>query len=58
MTKIFFFLLVVCLQNLNAQSLLFEGKIIDKTTQEAIPFTNIYILDSTQGVVCNEEGVF
>lgn len=58
MKKIFLVFMAVILQNLNAQSLLFEGKIIDKTTQEAIPFTNIYILDSTQGVVCNEEGVF
>ena len=53
-------LLVVLLfiQNLTAQSIIFEGTIVDETTKETIPFANIYIQNTTQGVVSNEEGVF
>ena len=55
------FLLLIAfifLQNLTAQNIVFEGKIIDETTKETIPFTNIYIQNTTQGVISNEEGVF
>lgn len=41
-----------------AQTAFFEGKIIDKSTQESIPFANIFVQQSTQGVISNEDGVF
>jgi hypothetical protein len=36
----------------------FEGKIVDKTTQESIPYANIFVQNSTQGVISNDDGVF
>ena len=36
----------------------FEGKIIDKNTKESIPFANIFVQNSTQGVISNEDGIF
>lgn len=41
-----------------AQTGIFQGKIIDKNTNESIPFANIIALQSTQGVISNEDGVF
>jgi hypothetical protein len=58
MKKIFMLLSFIVIQNLTAQNLVIEGKIIDEATKEAIPFTNIYDLNSTQGVISNDEGVF
>ena len=36
----------------------FEGKIIDKNSKESIPFVNIFVQNSTQGVISNEDGIF
>lgn len=58
MKKIYLFLFALIGLTSNAQSLVFEGKIVDKTTQESIPFTNIFVQNSTQGVISNEDGVF
>jgi hypothetical protein len=41
-----------------AQTGIFQGKIIDKTTNESVPFANIIALQTTQGVISNEDGVF
>lgn len=35
-----------------------EGKIIDKNSKESIPFATIFVQNSTQGVISNEEGIF
>ena len=58
MKKIYLLLLALIALSSNAQSLVFEGKIVDKTTQESIPFANIIVQNSTQGVISNEDGVF
>ena len=54
------YLLFFCLTSFltNAQNGIFQGKIIDKTTNESIPFANIIALQTTQGVISNEDGVF
>lgn len=41
-----------------AQNGIIQGKIIDKNTNESVPFANIIALESTQGVISNEDGVF
>ena len=58
MKKIYllFFSLISLLTN--AQTGIFQGKIIDKATNESIPFANIIALQTTQGVISNEDGVF
>lgn len=58
MKKIYllFFSLISLLAN--AQTGIFQGKIIDKATNESIPFANIIALQTTQGVISNEDGVF
>jgi hypothetical protein len=58
MKKIYLLLLALIALSSNAQSLVFEGKILDKITQESIPFANIIVQNSTQGVISNEDGVF
>lgn len=58
MKKIYLFLFGLITLSLNAQTHIFEGKIVDKTTQESIPFANIFVQNSTQGVISNEDGVF
>ncbi|MCB0443336.1 MAG: carboxypeptidase-like regulatory domain-containing protein [Flavobacterium sp.] len=58
MKKFYLFLFGLITLSLNAQTRIFEGKIVDKTTQESIPFANIFDLNSTQGVISNEDGVF
>ncbi|HRE78379.1 MAG TPA: carboxypeptidase-like regulatory domain-containing protein [Flavobacterium sp.] len=58
MKKIYLFLFALIALSSTAQSLVFEGKIVDKTTQESIPFTNIFVQNSTQGVISNEDGIF
>lgn len=40
------------------QSLTFEGEIIDQSTKEPIPFATIFVQQSTQGVISNEDGIF
>ncbi|RAR47148.1 carboxypeptidase-like regulatory domain-containing protein [Flavobacterium lacus] len=58
MKKIYLFLFALIALPSTAQSLIFEGKIVDKTTQESIPFANILVQNSTQGVISNEDGAF
>jgi hypothetical protein len=58
MKKVYLLLFVLIALSSTAQSLIFEGKIVDKLTQESIPFANIIVQNSTQGVISNEEGVF
>jgi len=58
MKKVYLLLFVLIALSSTAQSLIFEGKILDKLTQESIPFANIIVQNSTQGVISNEEGVF
>ena len=54
------YLLFFCFTTIltQAQIGIFQGKIIDKTTNESIPFANIIALQTTQGVISNEDGVF
>jgi hypothetical protein len=58
MHKIYLLLFSLIVLSTNAQNQVFEGKIIDKTSQETMPFANIYVQNSTQGVISNEDGVF
>jgi len=58
MRKIFLTLFNLTLFTVNAQSTVFEGKIMDKTTKESIPFANVIALQTAQGVISNEDGVF
>lgn len=58
MKKIYLLLLALISFSSNAQSLIFEGKIVDKNTEESIPFANIIVQNSTQGVISNEDGIF
>ncbi len=58
MQKIYVFLFSFIALSANAQSLVFEGKIVDKVSEETIPFVNIIVQNSTQGVISNEEGAF
>mgnify|MGYP005839533505 CR=1 FL=1 len=58
MKKIYLLLFTFLALLSHAQSSIFEGRIVDKTTQESIPFANILVQNSTQGVISNEDGVF
>jgi hypothetical protein len=58
MKKICFLLFGLMTFSIHAQMLIFEGKIVDKTTQESIPYANIFVQNSTQGVISNDDGVF
>ena len=58
MKKICFLLFGLMTFSIHAQMLVFEGKIVDKTTQESIPYANIFVQNSTQGVISNDDGVF
>jgi hypothetical protein len=58
MKKNFLLLFVILHAISNGQTLSFEGKIIDKFTQEPIPFATVFAQQSTQGVISNEDGVF
>lgn len=58
MKKIYLLLFVFSYLTSVGQSLSFEGKIIDKTTQEPIPFVNVFVRQSTQGVISNTDGIF
>ncbi len=35
-----------------------KGKVIDKTTNEALPFTNVYLPEQNKGTLTNEKGEF
>lgn len=58
MRKIVLFFFSLSLFTVNAQSTVFEGKIVDKSTKESIPFANVIALQTAQGVISNEDGVF
>ncbi|MBC8884311.1 carboxypeptidase-like regulatory domain-containing protein [Flavobacterium piscinae] len=58
MKKIYLFLFGLISLSLNAQTVIFEGKIVDKSSKESIPYANIFVQNSTQGVISNDDGVF
>lgn len=58
MKNIYLFLFGLISLSLNAQTVIFEGKIVDKTSKESIPYANIFVQNSTQGVISNDDGVF
>jgi hypothetical protein len=56
-----FFLSIITLCSffgLHAQNIKVSGKVFDEHTREAIPFANVYIKGTTQGVMTNLEGDF
>lgn len=55
--KIFFsILIVICVINLQAQS--FKGKVLDKETNEPIPFAQVYLPDLELGTLTDFKGEF
>jgi hypothetical protein len=49
---------VVIVSLLQAQTLVFEGIILDKNTSESVPFVTLFSPETSQGVYSNGEGVF
>lgn len=58
MNKVFFLFISILINPCHAQNRIFEGQILDFHTKTPIPFVNIYEIESTQGVISNEEGKF
>ena len=57
--KSFLSILIVCsFLGVHAQNIEVSGKVFDEHTREAIPFANVYIKGTTQGVMTNLEGEF
>ncbi|MBA3665486.1 MAG: carboxypeptidase-like regulatory domain-containing protein [Bacteroidetes bacterium] len=56
MNKLFFIVAVFLLQNVYSQNFILSGKI--SGSNEALPFANIYIKGTTQGVNSNDEGKY
>lgn len=58
MKKILFLLFFMTVNFVSAQNTFLEGIILDKETNEEIPFVSIYSPESLQGVYSNQEGKF
>lgn len=55
--RILLFSLLIAFQ-LNAQEVLFEGKVFDHRTKEAIPYVNLSFLNTLKGTSTDEKGHF